>query len=138
MYVWNVDNNEYTNLLLWRTEKDAFRVIQDGKYSPILNNGSYTLINRKYEDIFLLAFDQINTLPIKIHDYQFNTVVEDYIELTILNLTSPETIHIENKHGYKVWGYDRYIFVSQELKEELEKVAGNELSFSSGFSLFGA
>ena len=138
MHIWNVDNNEYTNLLLWRTEKDAFRVIQDGNYRPILNNGSYTLINRKYEDIFLLAFDHINTRPIKIHDYQFNTVVEDYIELTFPNMISPETIHTEENGGYRVWGFGRQIFVSQELKDELAKIAGNDLSFSQGFSLFVA
>jgi hypothetical protein len=138
MHIWNVANYEYTRLLLWRTEKDAFRVIQDGEYKAVLNNGDYTLVNNKFEDIFLLAYDQLNIQRVKIRDYQFYTVMESYIELTFLYMISPESIHREENQGYRVWGCDKHIFVSQELKDELEKVASNDLRFSPGFSFFAA
>jgi len=137
MHIWNVDNYEYTKLRLWRTEKDAFRVIQDGDYKTVLNDGNYTLVNNKFEDIFLLAYDQLNIQQVKIWDYQFNKVVEDYIELTFINMISPETIHPEENIGYRVWGYNGNIFVSQELKDELAKLAGSDLKLSPRFSLFG-
>ncbi|OQP41091.1 hypothetical protein A4H97_15965 [Niastella yeongjuensis] len=136
MHIWNVDNTDFTNLLLWRNERDIFRVIQDGNYCSILNNGSYTLINKKYEDIFLLAFDQVNVRPVRIHDYQFNSVVEDYIELIFLNIITPETIDYEQNVGYKVWGFNGHIFVSQALKDELAQASRNDLNFSPGFSYF--
>lgn len=38
-------------------------------------------------------------------------------------MLSPDSIHSEEYQGYKVWGYNGHIFVSQELKDELVKVA---------------
>jgi hypothetical protein len=136
MAIWDVMSYDGSFLKLWRTGKDAFRVTQDGNYVSVLRHRNYSLVNKKFEDLFLLAHDQLDIHPVTIYDYQFKTEVKDYVELRCYNSISPQTIHTVENAGYRVWEFNGGIFVSQALKEELEKLPGNELRFAEGFSMW--
>jgi hypothetical protein len=56
MDIWHVNNREGHSLRLWRRNDGKFQVVEDGNYSPILGNGNYILIAKRY----LQAFDGLD------------------------------------------------------------------------------
>jgi len=136
MNIWNVSNKNHTRLRLWRDDNSTFRVIQDGDYAEILNNGSYILVAKKFAILLEQWPDQVTFKAVKVIDYQFSTESENYIELEIKNLIDPSLVKRLDGQGYKIWKYDSNIFVSEDLKIKLTKIS-YELFFSLGFSQFG-
>jgi hypothetical protein len=136
MNIWHLDNKNYTTLQLWRTDKNNYLVIQDGAYKSILTNGNYILVDYKYGNIFSQLSDHVAFHKVTIWDYHLNINTEDYIELNILNDISPASLQTIDSMGLKVWQCNGSIFVSAELKDELMKIAGNDLVFTLGFSYF--
>ena len=137
--IWNIRSQESNSIHVFRrSESNLFQVIRDGKYNPILGGGSCSLVDKKYEPVFSqVSNDQVTIQQVIVRDFQFNTEVNNYIELKIVNTVDLYTIHSVNSSGLKVWHYDGSIFVSGELKAELLKVGKQELEFSIGFSLWG-
>jgi hypothetical protein len=138
LHIWCVHVRSISKINLWRTAPDAFRVIEDGEYTPVLSNPTYFIVDEKYEPVFSkMNQDQLTIQRVTIRDHQYNTEANNYIELKIVNeigyTSDPGVI---DKSGLKVWRYAGYIFVSADLKEELSKVAGNELWFSPDFHGF--
>jgi hypothetical protein len=138
MNIWHIENRNGKSLFLWRTGKNAFRVVKDGLYNPLLINGNYSLISDKYVNILSQLSNQVSIQNVSIFDYQLKTENTQYVELVIVNSITPDSINIENSSGFKIWGFNGNIFVSGDLKNELIKVDDTkELVFSLGFSQFG-
>ncbi len=136
MNIWHVTNREFTSLLLWRTSENSFRIIQDGWYAPVLTNSPYTLIDKMYAELFSQYPDQLIYWPVRIHDYSLKTENKNYVELKIKNSISPSLIAGVDSSGKKMWAYGGYLFVSEDLKNEMIALGDTNLSFEEGFSHF--
>jgi hypothetical protein len=119
-------------------DQNNFRVSEDGNYTPLLYNEIYTLIHTKYANIFQSLIGQVTVNSGNIHDFVLRTENRDYVELTVQNKIDLETIDQVSTTKKNVWTYNGRLFVSAELKSELENVGGCELEFSLGFSNFAA
>jgi hypothetical protein len=136
MDIWHVENKDWTNLRLWRMDNGDFRVTEAGKYAPIVVNATYTLIDKKYAAVFEALNGQVLVKPTKVHDYLVKTENDSYVELNIHNDINPDTITTLDSSGKKVWSYMGNLFVSGELKNELSKIGGQEITFDLGFCMF--
>ncbi|NII27032.1 hypothetical protein HB364_18220 [Pseudoflavitalea sp. X16] len=136
MDIWHVENMHWAKLILWRTDEDTFRVAQDGEYNPLLTNGNYILVNKKYADIFRQLHGQVAVREVKIVDFEFNTQNNDYVELLIANEIDPDSIKVKDSEWAKIWRCEGYVFVTGSLKEALASISNSELHFNLGFSHF--
>lgn len=136
MNIWHVENRAYTRLILWRDGLNTFRVTQDGIYKPLLTNGNYTLVHKKFRLVFEELHDQVEVKPVTVSDYEFNTHNRNYLELLIKNRIDPYTIKSLTGTGVNVWGFDGSLFVSEAIKDQLQKLDARSLRFSMGFSRF--
>ena len=137
MDIWHLDNNHSTALLLWRTDKDNFRIMQSGEFKTLLNNPDYILLDNKYAEIFKKLSDQITFQKVKITGNNLDIAKDNYIELNILNSITPISVKTLDGNGLKIWKYEGQIFVSSDLKTELVKICKNDFRFTIGFSNFG-
>ena len=123
---------------LFRSVGNTFKVIIGGEYASVLTNGGDIFVHKKFAEIFESVPDQVSCLPVKIIDKAQSRENEDYLALTIQNTLNPLTIDTLDTAGRKVWKFSRYLFVSDELKNELESIADHglrcTLGFSSGFA----
>jgi hypothetical protein len=138
MDIWHVENKTWTKLRLWRMDTGDFRVTEAGTYEPFLTNATYTLVDKRYSSVFEQLNNQVIITPVKIHDYLTKTANDGYIELKVLNQISLETIERLENSGRKAWVYNGELFVTSELKNELLQVSEQAITFSQGFSKFGA
>lgn len=133
-----VSNNNWTYLNLWKTDENKFRVIQFGEFRTLLRGSDYTLIHKKCLPVFeLFLKDELELIPIKIERTKGSKVWDDYYEMKIKKYITPEEIKFIDESGEQVWQYEHHLFVSEEIKNKLEQVPQNELTFSLGFSEFG-
>jgi hypothetical protein len=137
--IWNVRSQKTNSIHVYpRRDSNIFQVISDGLYNPILGGQSCSLVDKRYEPVFSqVSIDQVIIRQVIVRDFQFNTEVNNYIELKIVNTIDYKTIHNADSSGLKVWHHLGSIFVSGDLKIELLKVGKEELEFSPGFSLWG-
>lgn len=135
---YHVISKESSNLRLWRIENSRFRIVEYDKMIPLLRNTDYTLIEERLSkpfDYFLK--NQLEVTAASIERKSTNEKWDDYVELKIRNYINPTNINHIDTYGINVWQYNHELFVSPELKKELELVAEGSLSFAEGFSLFG-
>ena len=146
MDIWNVDNiirksHQFIQIdrtvRLWRMDSVNFKVIEQGSYLAILDNAAYTLINKKYSPAFQEIPEQVSLTSVEIYDFVRKNEIRDYVELKFTNAIYPETINAIDSSGSKAWGYNGHLFVSGEMKKNLEYLASGELEFHLGFSMFG-
>jgi hypothetical protein len=137
MNIWHLENKNFTRLILLRTDKDNFTVIQAGNFQPLLGNSNYLLIDKKYSDLFTKITDQVTFHEVKISDRNLNIENDIYIELNIANVIDAYSIKLQDSDGLKIWKYEGNIFVSADLKAELYKISNDDFEFSVGFSHFG-
>lgn len=134
---YHVSNKEASRLRLWRVEDSKFRIVEYDNTIPILTNVDYTLIENQLSKPFeYLLKDQIEIIPALIERKATNEKWDNYVELKIKNHISPENVNYVDTYGINVWQYSHELFVSPELKKELELIANGRLTFSEGFSLF--
>ncbi len=135
--IWHVENKSYNQIRLWRTDDSTFRVIEDGNYLPLLTNPSYTLINKKYQAIFVGLEEKVIIRPVRLYDFILKIENLEYVELTFLNKIDLVSIYETDSEGFKAWTYNGYLFVSEDLKNKLQNTGYNEFEFNLGFSRFG-
>ena len=123
--------------MLWRTDNSNFRLTIRDEYKPLLTNSDYTLIDKKYSEVFKNLLDQVTMHDAKVYDLNMKTENDNYIELKIHNTIDVDTIGIKESSGLKIWVYDGHPFVSDDLKIDLLKVNAVDLNFTIGFSNFG-
>lgn len=81
---------------------------------------------------------QVETQDVVIYDQVRNLTWNNYFEVRILQQISPNTIKHLDSQGKKIWTYGNMgVFVSEELKIEIQNLQINEFEFSEGFSHFG-
>lgn len=139
MNIWHVENRHHRRIDLWRLESGIYQVIQAGAYLAVLTKENYSLIDVKYTAPFLLISTEVTMRPAVIYDRLLKTDNHNYLELDILNrLEVDDDFHIKGlSAGHRIWQYHGSIFVSSELKRELEAIDSyKELEFSEGFSTF--
>ena len=137
MNIWHLENKNWTQLILLRTDKCNFRVVQFGDYKPLLGNTHYILIDKKYALIFKGLSKQLTFQEVTIFDYNLKTETDNYIELNIINTIVTSSIKLEDSKGLKIWKYAGNVFVSDDLKTELQKINDDDFVFTIGFSHFG-
>lgn len=145
--IWHVDYVDYAvsadsisidgQLRLWPMEPGKFMVNEAGSYAPVLVNALYTLVHKKYAEVFRSLEGQVQVVPAVIHDYLRKTENHDYVELHIQNKIFPTMNPWPDPSGLKVWTYDGHLFVSGDLKAVLEPISNGELKFHGGFQWFG-
>jgi len=59
MKIWHIANKDWTKIVLLRTSEDSFQLIQVGDFKPLLTNLNYTLIHKKYTELFSQFPDQV-------------------------------------------------------------------------------
>lgn len=137
MDIWNVRNTDWNQLRLWRMDEENFRVSEAGSYSTILDNPTYTLVDKAYAPVFKQLSGQVSVKPVVIHDLLRNTANYNYVELKVVNPIDTETIHTLDSSGRRIWAYNGTLFVSGDLKKELHSIGQGRLEFHLGFSMFG-
>ena len=90
MDIWHVDNKSWTGLMLMRTEKSNFFVIQDGEYKAVLTGRRYSLMHKIYSELFTILADQITFQKASILDPQFKTANEDYLDFISVLILVPD------------------------------------------------
>jgi hypothetical protein len=114
MAVWQLDNNDLTLLLLWRVDKDHFRIVLSGYFKSLLNNPDDILI-----------------------DYKCANAIDNYIELHILKTINPFSMKNPDSNRFNIRKHECQIFVSDNLKTTLVKICKDDFRFTQGFSHFG-
>ncbi len=137
MNIWNLHTTSPTTLLLWRTTDNQFRVVQQGQPLTLLTNPDYVLLDKKYKTILDKLTGQVTYRPVTIIDEVRKLTFDNFLELKILNEMQPGLTDTGDKKGLKIWKYsDEYVFVSTDLKVELQKVTEDEFEFTIGLSNF--
>jgi hypothetical protein len=137
MALWCVARRDWTKLMLWRTGVDTFRVMQPGEPADLLTNVDYILFDRKYEQVLSSANAYVRLTPVLVVDKVSGERWQHYIEAVITGSVSAEEV-VATSPAYPaiyLFGKDN-VFVSEPLKNLLEQVAGQQLSFSKGLSMF--
>jgi hypothetical protein len=138
MKIWNLSLLNWTRLMLWRTGETEFRVVQAGEPSALLTNADYILIDRKLKSLIEKLNGQVTYTFVTVHDNVRKKMLDNYIELKIRNEITPHSIDNVDGRGLKIWSFaDQHVFVSNDLKAEIEKTTRNEFEFTEGFSHFG-
>ncbi len=137
MDIWHIDNTISTNIILWRTKKNHFRLTQAGEFKALLSNPNYILINKKYSSLFRSLDEQVALESVEIYNSSSTLISTDYLELNIKNEIDTISIKNENSSGDKIWTMNGYVFVSGDLKNKLKHLCENDFEFTLGFSMFG-
>lgn len=135
MDIWCLNNVEHNDLVLWRVDEQNFSVVKTGNYMPFLIHENYFLFNNVYLDIFKKLCSQVSIKKVKLFDPILKKEIGGYHELNVFNSIDVSSIELEDSDGIKIWRFNGNVFVSGELKNELNKVCDN-LAFSLGFSYF--
>ncbi|MBB6240212.1 hypothetical protein HDC90_004877 [Pedobacter sp. AK013] len=135
MDIWFLNIVEHNDLVLWKVNDQNFRVVKKGNYMPFLINENYFLFNNVHLDIFKKLHNQVSIKKVKLFDPILKKEIDIYYELNVFNSIDASSIELENSEGIKIWKFNGYVFVSGELKNELNK-ACDSLAFSLGFSYF--
>lgn len=121
MDIWNVDNpiiqsrgfvKFHNQLRLWRIDSCNFKVIEQGSYTSILTNPTYTLIKEKYSSLFQELTSQVEIIPVKIYDSVTKIETFDYVELKLKNIIDPNTINEQDSTGSRVWAFNGNLFLA--------------------------
>lgn len=137
MKIWNLNLTNWTQLMLWRTSEKQFRVIQVGEASALLTNADYILIDKKLKSLMDGLDGQVIYTSVTVYDNVKDQTLDNYIELKIREEVSPDSIGKTNSKGLKIWHFaNQHVFVSDDLKTEIEKMTNGEFEFSEGFSHF--
>jgi len=139
MALWHVGSRHITQLLLWRTGPDRFRVMQAGTPADFLTNYDYILFDRKYEGVLRSAGTQLQLTPVTVTDKLKGQVWDNYLEAQIRHIASGDEITGATPSGPAIYYMgENNVFVSDTLKQALQQVTGQKLEFSLGLSLFAA
>ena len=137
MALWHLFPKTLTSLRLWRTGNNSFRIVEYGEPTDVLTNYDYLLFDKKYGETLLKPGKQISISPATVQDKVRNIIWENYLEVTIREAIPGDSLAVVPANGLRIYSFDRqYIFVSEELKNEFEKVAGQKLGFTLGLSFF--
>jgi hypothetical protein len=82
--VYEVSNLEKSEINLWKTNEDQFRIIEYGLLTPILIGLDYTLIDKTYITVFeKLLSDEIEIKPVLITRKSTSEEWNNYYEIDI-------------------------------------------------------
>jgi hypothetical protein len=148
MTIWNITDfgfhaksgfaNVQYEIKLWKVNESEFWVIEQGDYLPVLSGTLYSLIRKEFQGVLSELPDQVSMTPARIIDRVKGTENQDYLNLTISNTVTPETIYAEPQDGLRIWAFQGSLFVSDGLKAEMEKIREHTLHFARGFQWWGA
>ena len=137
MALWHLTSQFVTRLLLWRTGPSTFRVMQYDEPAEVLTNSDYFLFDKMYEAVLRQLDGQVDFGPVTVTDGVRHLVWDQYLEVRIHRSVEADAIWDQGGRGLDMYRFgERYIFVSEALKEEFEKVHQHGLYFSSGLSEF--
>jgi hypothetical protein len=125
--------------MLWRTGADTFRVMEPGESADLLTNVDYILFDRKYEQVLRSANAYVRLTPVLLVDKVSGEKWQQYVEAFITRSVLAEEIEAASPAypAIYLFGKDN-VFVSEPLKNLLQQVAGQQLDFSLGLSMFAA
>lgn len=138
MALWHVTARSPSRLRLWRTGPSAFRVVEPGEPADLLTNYDYVLFDQRYEGALRSTGAQLQLTPVVVTDQVRQRQWHHYLEARILPEISAEDI----RHGSSFerlicrLSVENEVFVSESLKELLQRVQGQRLSFSPGLTRF--
>ncbi|MBI1287651.1 MAG: hypothetical protein GC178_08745 [Flavobacteriales bacterium] len=135
--VYHVGNKNCSRLKLFRSENGIFKVIEFDEFPLIISGHEHTLVrNDIAETLHSILRNEIRLESVSIERQSTGDKWNDYSEVIIGNEIFPEKISSDMILDENVWIYDNCIFVSQNVKDQLETLAGDRLMFSEGFSRF--
>ena len=138
MAIWHVCDPLHTKLMLFRKADGSFQVVQFDEFGLILKGPDHTLVEESLFEAFShLSEDQISSKRVKIHRRATNQTWSNYIELIVKNDIDPLKKDNFDDSGLKIWQYHHDLFVSDELKVQLEKFSRNRLQFNGRYMLLG-
>ena len=137
MQIWNLALKNLTTLMLWRTGEAEFRVIQAGEPLAMLTNADYILMDEKLKSLLNQVCGQVTYTSVEVHDNVRKLTLDNYVELKIMNEVTPDSINNEVSEGLRIWHFvNQHVFISDDLKKEIERMYKDEFEFSEGFSYF--
>ncbi|SFQ82028.1 hypothetical protein [Hymenobacter arizonensis] len=137
MALWHLTSEYVTSLLLWRTGPAAFRVMQYDEPTEVLTNADYFLFDQKYEAVLRQLEGQLDFGPVTVTDGMRHFAWDHYLEVRIHRAIEANAIWNPGSLGLDIYRFgEQYLFVSEALKTEFEKVHPNGLHFSAGLSEF--
>jgi hypothetical protein len=121
-------------MMLWRMAADKFRVVKYDAMASLLTNADYVLMDKKYKPIIERLVGQVEIQDVVIYDQVRNLTWDNYFEVRILKDINPEKIKQLDPQGQEIWSYGNMaVFVSEDLKTEIQNLGANEFEFSEGF-----
>lgn len=137
MALWQLTSEFMTSLLLWRTGPAAFRLMQPDEPADVLTNADYFLFDQKHEAVLRRLDGQLEFGPVTVTDGVRRPVRNHYLEVRIHRAVEADAIWTSGGLSLDIYRFgEQYMFVSEALKAEFEKVHPNELYFSAGLSEF--
>ncbi|RZM23835.1 MAG: hypothetical protein EOO88_24890 [Pedobacter sp.] len=147
MPVWNVISGATKNeeALMFRREvrlrrlnANEFLVIEPGEYLDILEGGDYILIQRHYIDLFKDSINYVAISEVVIFDRLNDFKNHDFVELHVSGKTELSDIPKLKSDGREIWIASSSLFVSDQLKRELQDRSTSDLLFGEGLEYWGA
>ncbi|MBC7865512.1 MAG: hypothetical protein IAF38_21230 [Bacteroidia bacterium] len=133
--IWYLTNKNISQLMLFQSDEDNYSIVKDGDLQPIISCGKlFTLVNTELFGFLKKYFTNIDFgKEISIHDKQKKETAKGFFKLNIPDEISPQTISSMNSDGIKIWNFEGNIFISGDLKKELELAGFDNLETSLGF-----
>lgn len=137
MSIWHLTSLATTKLTLWRINETQFRVTRFDAATPVLSNPGYVLLDKKFEPVLNQLKGQLTWTAVSIHDLLRSITWENFFDLKIQNHIDRKTLNKVDADGFKIWVYaERFVFVSQAVKTELEKLDTGTLKFVDALVYF--
>ncbi|MDO6429645.1 hypothetical protein Q4E93_03520 [Flavitalea sp. BT771] len=137
--IWHLANTFYA-ALLYKCDDSNYIVTRDGEWTPIIACGLYIIVKQP----LLSFFQQHPDVPlashgVSIYDRVLDKYFEGYHRIYIENRITPDTLHIVDHSGMKIWCHESSggIFISSAMKIALEKSNIEGVKTTPGFSYYG-
>lgn len=138
MNFWRVETKNPTTLRLWPSAPGRYRITDKGPFVPLLSNGLYFLLHKKYAVLFDGINERVLVKPAIIFDPETGTEHKDYAQLCVYNHLVAESLQAGEVADFNAWKIDHHLFVSDQLKKTLMRMSLGELCFHKGFYGLGA
>ena len=122
--IYNTSSKEVSGIKLWRIDAKTFRILQFGKFTPLMTGSDYTIVAKALLSAFdELLFEEVEVKPIRIIRKATGEQWNDFFELNIKEHIDPDKIKIVDENEQSVWQYNHHLFVSEPIKKKLEALS---------------
>ncbi|WP_306644035.1 hypothetical protein [Sanyastnella coralliicola] len=136
--IYNIAAKTHSSINLFRLDENTFSILKYDEFALLMTGFDYTIINQQLVSVFdELMSNELEIRPIRILRRVTNEKWDEFFELIVKEHIDIDKIKIVDENERSVWQFDHHLFVSESMKNKIERKFEGEFEFSEGFSHFG-